>query len=560
MENQNHIHAFTDTVVPATCKEQGYILHRCACGYEFKDHFVPTGAHSFVAQVQTEASCTKPGTELLRCSVCEATETRPIPPKGHTWGKWNLLAVPTCREKGKKSRVCTDCGYEDVYPIKAIGHRYTVLRKCKKGVTEYFCENCGKTVRKKSLIRRILKWSIPVVSVAVLVAAAVIAWPYLKPVYHYNVAKLMMDKKDYTKAYYHLKDCEDYKDSEKLLEDFILICGKRTWYDADGKVKMSIENTYDEAAKQVNFIQYDAKGELEDRAETQYGPHGDTLSVSYDGNGKIDYKCETEYNEAGQKTLVVYYDAKGMTLKIRREYDENGNCIRTTEQDGKGKVTGILKNEFDDHGNVLKSTSYDAKGKVTEESTYKYKYDDRGNTLRQTHYDAKGNLKGKIAWEYDKENRKISETRYGPEGYKECKYTYNSRGDTLAFISYKDGRQDSKVENTYDRFGNNIRSVYYDGDNAVTGRTISSYKDGVLRSAVSYDAHDHLIRKYEYSAYGDLLLEELYDEDGKVKYKTRRSYEYDEHGNSTLTIHYDMDDRVTEKIQKENYQVIYMGD
>jgi hypothetical protein len=45
-----------------------------------------------------------------------------------------------------------------------------------------------------------------------------------------------------------------------------------------------------------------------------------------------------------------------------------------------------------------------------------------------------------------------------------------------------------------------------------------------------------------------------------VKYKTRRSYEYDEHGNPTLTIHYDMNDRVTEKVQKENYQVIYIGD
>lgn len=74
------------------------------------------------------------------------------------------------------------------------------------------------------------------------------------------MANRLMEKEDYIKAYYHLQDCKDYKDSEKLLEDFILICEKRTWYDRSGNVKRTIENTYDDAARQVSFIKYDATG------------------------------------------------------------------------------------------------------------------------------------------------------------------------------------------------------------------------------------------------------------------------------------------------------------
>jgi len=35
--NEIHIHKFTDTVIPSTCKECGYTLHKCDCGYEYKD-------------------------------------------------------------------------------------------------------------------------------------------------------------------------------------------------------------------------------------------------------------------------------------------------------------------------------------------------------------------------------------------------------------------------------------------------------------------------------------------------------------------------------------------
>ena len=67
---ENHDHVFAHTVVSPTCQESGYTLHRCACGYEYKDKFTPPGDHSFAAVQQRAPTCTEAGNRWLRCSVC----------------------------------------------------------------------------------------------------------------------------------------------------------------------------------------------------------------------------------------------------------------------------------------------------------------------------------------------------------------------------------------------------------------------------------------------------------------------------------------------------------
>jgi antitoxin component YwqK of YwqJK toxin-antitoxin module len=558
MENQNHVHSFVDTVVPATCTQQGYTLHRCACGYEYKDRFVPVGAHSFEVLEQTEPTCTDAGSQSLHCTLCDLTQMRPIPPKGHTWGKWNLLTVPTCLEPGSKNRVCTCCGYEDVHPIKPTGHRLTSPQKGKRGTVAYFCENCGQTVHKKSLTRRILRWAIPLGIVAVFATAALISWPYLKPVYHYHMASRLMEKEDYTKAYYHLQDCKDYKDSRELLEDFTVLCGKRTWYDRSGKMTGWTETTYDESANQVNFVRFNAAGNVQEKAESRYDHNGNLIfQTSYDANGKMDYKCETEYNEAGQKTLVIFYDANGMTKKIRQEYDENGNCLRTTEQDGKGKVVGILTQDYDSHNNILQSVTYDAKGNQTAKQTNTYQYDAQGNVTREIRRGTDNVVLARYNRTYDEANNMLTETRYNAKGEKVYVYTYNSRGNVIRFVSYKNGRPDSITENTYDAQGNGILSVYYDGEDQVTGKTETTYKNGVIKTSISYDAKGNVIRRNEYSPYGDMTLEVLYGNDGKVKYKSETKFEYDKYGNTTSVTTYDTDGNMVECTRYENHRIIY---
>lgn len=50
----NHTHAYTDTVVKATCTEGGYTLHKCSCGDEYRDSLTEALGHNYANNVCTE--------------------------------------------------------------------------------------------------------------------------------------------------------------------------------------------------------------------------------------------------------------------------------------------------------------------------------------------------------------------------------------------------------------------------------------------------------------------------------------------------------------------------
>ena len=71
-DNNVHTHVFTDTVVPPTCTEKGYTIHKCDCGYEYKDNFVAEGAHQFELVQENNPTCTQKGERVFRCARCGA--------------------------------------------------------------------------------------------------------------------------------------------------------------------------------------------------------------------------------------------------------------------------------------------------------------------------------------------------------------------------------------------------------------------------------------------------------------------------------------------------------
>lgn len=183
MEN-NHVHSFKDTVVPPTCKDAGYTLHRCECGYEHKDNFVPHGNHKFVVFEQTDPTCLGNGVQRLRCTSCGVTGTRALPPTGHAWGKWNAVTMPTCTDDGLQNRACARCGAMQKQAIKAIGHNLVNKQKSKshKGCFSYFCKNCGQTVIKKSKAGKVVALTVILTLLAVaFIVLGIIFIPMLLP-------------------------------------------------------------------------------------------------------------------------------------------------------------------------------------------------------------------------------------------------------------------------------------------------------------------------------------------------------------------------------------------
>ena len=71
--------------------------------------------------VTTEPTCTARGEETRICSVCSASETRPVEKKAHTFGEWVTTKEATIFESGERKRTCTGCGkVSETNPINKV--------------------------------------------------------------------------------------------------------------------------------------------------------------------------------------------------------------------------------------------------------------------------------------------------------------------------------------------------------------------------------------------------------------------------------------------------------
>ena len=73
----DHKHVYSETIVNATCTEQGYTLHKCSCGYEYKDNYTNALEHEFTNYVyDNNATYDEDGTKTAYCNHgCGATNT-----------------------------------------------------------------------------------------------------------------------------------------------------------------------------------------------------------------------------------------------------------------------------------------------------------------------------------------------------------------------------------------------------------------------------------------------------------------------------------------------------
>ena len=147
MDSKYHIHSFNDTVVPATCKECGYTLHKCECGYEHKDNYTPLAEHCFELVEESDSTCTESGKKRYRCTVCGG-EKEEVFSVGHSWSEWSIKQHPTCTEKGVRVRICSRCGQVEEGEIEATGHELTSPKKSLGGIHVVdLCAACGSSQR-----------------------------------------------------------------------------------------------------------------------------------------------------------------------------------------------------------------------------------------------------------------------------------------------------------------------------------------------------------------------------------------------------------------------------
>ena len=536
MEQNNHVHSFSDTVVPSTCKQQGFTLHKCACGYEHKDNFKPLADHDFETVGGTEPTCTEGGSKTLRCKVCGVEKTEQTPASGHAWGDWNIQEYSTCTEEGKQFRFCGMCGLREDQTIPAKGHKLTNPKESEteEGMIEYFCENCGSTIVQPSAKSKAKSFftahkkglkALVALFVVIAIASTLLLTVFAKP-FHYYLAKIEIKLGAYTPAYYNLVACEDYKDAEELLYDFRLVYEEETWYSYSG-------------------------GKLSDKEKCIYDEYGNLVSRSaYDANGMSKSIEEFEYEYDKKDNLLA---STSDTSQIDCSYDKKGNLIKITSKDFDEQREYECHFEYDDDGNVIKKYGWEYNGQADNpkrEFDYEYEYDKKGNRTLLKSYMPDGSLEDKIVYEYDKDDNLISMTRYDSkeEYYTKYEYTYDKRGNEMLYIQYdKNNEIIQKTEWEYDGKGELVYSAQYTAGGVLNNKYVRE-KNGAGSKGVStrYDENGNGTVAYEmtFDKKGNQVLYVEYS-DGKVSAKTE--YEYDRFGNciEKSGYRYDFEDRKT---------------
>ena len=105
-------YTFTVTVVPPTCTEDGYTMHKCKedDSLSYKDNIVhSTGHHAAMRAI--EPTCKEEGRTEIYGTVCNEVSAvlSTTPKKDHTWDNGVVTTEPTAEKDGVKTYTCTVC-------------------------------------------------------------------------------------------------------------------------------------------------------------------------------------------------------------------------------------------------------------------------------------------------------------------------------------------------------------------------------------------------------------------------------------------------------------------
>lgn len=534
MENR-HIHVFKDTVVPPTCKENGYTLHKCDCGYEHRDNFTPVAQHSFVVVEQTAPTCASGGIRKLRCTSCGEEIVENLPPLSHDWGNWLIQTFPTCTESGLQLRICGRCGCTEEQEIPPKGHKLVNPQKSKteKKTIEYFCENCGQIIKQPSGSRKFRKFLsrhkkglIASTISLVLVVALVLSTIFLFiPGFHYYRALSLIEDGAYTAAYSHLDTCRGFKDTDILLNDFEVHYQKvkTTTYTKTGKVEDTSTDRneylykYDDNHKLEYLIKEDAW-----RYEFTYDDNGRKISeVAYDSENRVDTRYDYKYNKDGK---LIYELRDYGSYKYEYNLDGKGNLISALDYE-EGEVVERTEYKRNSKGLEISRITYDANDNIISKLENKFDGDD---LVSGVEYDENGKVVKKYSYECDSEGV-ISRICYDKDGDIEYEYHYYSNGNIERYVFCEDGKISEEVE---------------------------FYENGKRKLGVLYDEKGKIMNKYEYDDRGNVTLNQWYNEEDDEMNITTYEYEYHNDG-SYIEKQYDEDGNLTAKTEYSDPVIIY---
>ena len=120
--DDEHTHSFSAWTVTkeATCTEEGEETRSCSVCGATETRPVERKAHD-LNNVKIDSTCTVAGVSYDVCSECQQTFNYvTLPLAAHTFGEWTVTKEATAFEFGEKVRICSVCGFEEKAQIEKL--------------------------------------------------------------------------------------------------------------------------------------------------------------------------------------------------------------------------------------------------------------------------------------------------------------------------------------------------------------------------------------------------------------------------------------------------------
>ena len=133
-----HVHAYAEKLIPATCIEVGKLVNKCECGEVQSETELPLADHT-----PSALDCEKDTV----CTVCNAVLAEKT---GHIYTNTQVVTAATCGTAGKESGSCISCGKVVENEIPATGHVAGASITMENGEFKTTCTICSQNVTLKA--------------------------------------------------------------------------------------------------------------------------------------------------------------------------------------------------------------------------------------------------------------------------------------------------------------------------------------------------------------------------------------------------------------------------
>ena len=299
-----HEHTYQIEKVEPSCMNKGYLIHRCECGYEYRDNFKPLINHNYMVVATLPPTCTTPGKREYSCVMCGDKKNEEIPIIPHSFGEWVEKTHPTCTRSGEKVRQCSSCGLTEKQKIVELGHKFGQWQKNEQGIEVRHCLNCGYTETDKTA--------------------------FLRAEERKKVKKLRFEQKKLKKA----KRLERSKKTSGAIAIYSQLAEEGNAFALFKMFENAMDNLYSEQVA----IHYLRRASDAGYAQAQlmlgqlyYEGHGDVVDIDYNQAKLLFEKAAAQGNAVALTYLgIMYCNGKG----VSKDYEEGVGYLERAYNDG----------------------------------------------------------------------------------------------------------------------------------------------------------------------------------------------------------------------------------